>query len=111
MTGRTHRIKRPTGEHRMSEVQIVEAELQSTGLIADVVADEQTFVDLRRQIHAHPETGFDGVNPAELVARLLKEWGYDVHTGIGGTGVVGQLKLGNGTRKIGIRADMDALPI
>ncbi|MFL9989146.1 M20 aminoacylase family protein [Paraburkholderia sediminicola] len=95
----------------MSEVQIVEAELQSTGLIADVVADEQTFVDLRRQIHAHPETGFDVVNTAELVARLLKEWGYDVHTGIGGTGVVGQLKLGNGTRKIGIRADMDALPI
>ncbi|MFM0235053.1 M20 aminoacylase family protein [Paraburkholderia sediminicola] len=95
----------------MSEVQIVEADLQSTGLIADVVADEQTFVDLRRQIHAHPETGFDVVNTAELVARLLKEWGYDVHTGIGGTGVVGQLKLGNGTRKIGIRADMDALPI
>ncbi|MFM0360783.1 M20 aminoacylase family protein [Paraburkholderia sediminicola] len=95
----------------MSEVQIVEADLQSTGPIADVVADEQTFVDLRRQIHAHPETGFDVVNTAELVARLLKEWGYDVHTGIGGTGVVGQLKLGNGTRKIGIRADMDALPI
>ncbi|SOF01307.1 hippurate hydrolase [Burkholderia sp. OK233] len=95
----------------MSEVQIVEADLQSTGLIADVVADEQTFVDLRRQIHAHPETGFDVVNTAELVAGLLKEWGYDVHTGIGGTGVVGQLKLGNGTRKIGIRADMDALPI
>ncbi|MFM0075193.1 M20 family metallopeptidase [Paraburkholderia sediminicola] len=95
----------------MSEVQIVETDLQSTGLIADVVADEQTFVDLRRQIHAHPETGFDVVNTAELVARLLKEWGYEVHTGIGGTGVVGQLKLGNGTRKIGIRADMDALPI
>ncbi|MFM0160928.1 hippurate hydrolase [Burkholderia sp. GAS332] len=95
----------------MSEAQIVEAELQSAGLIEEVVADEQTFVDLRRQIHAHPETGFDVVNTAALVAGLLKEWGYDVHTGIGGTGVVGQLKLGNGPRKIGIRADMDALPI
>ncbi|MGQ7934795.1 M20 aminoacylase family protein [Paraburkholderia sp. D1E] len=95
----------------MLEAQIVEAELQSAKLIKDVVADEQTFVDLRRQIHAHPETGFDVVNTAELVAGLLKEWGYDVHTGIGGTGVVGQLKLGNGTRRIGIRADMDALPI
>ncbi|CAE6721142.1 Hippurate hydrolase [Paraburkholderia domus] len=95
----------------MLEAQVVEADLESAGLIADVVADEQTFVDLRRQIHAHPETGFDVVNTAELVAGLLKTWGYDVHTGIGGTGVVGQLKLGNGTRKIGIRADMDALPI
>jgi hippurate hydrolase len=95
----------------MLEAQIVEADLQSAGLIADVVADEQTFVDLRRQIHSHPETGFDVVNTAELVAGLLKKWGFEVHTGIGGTGVVGQLKLGTGTRKIGIRADMDALPI
>lgn len=95
----------------MSETYDAVADFQAPALIADVVADEQAFIDLRRQIHAHPETGFDVVNTAELVAGLLKEWGYEVHTGIGGTGVVGQLKVGFGTRKIGIRADMDALPI
>ena len=73
--------------------------------------DAETFVNIRRQIHAQPELGFEVGATSTLVADLLKSWGYEVHTGIGKSGVVGQLKLGNGTRRLGIRADMDALPI
>ena len=73
--------------------------------------ETETFVDIRRQIHAQPELGFEVSGTSRLVAELLKSWGYEVHTGIGRTGVVGQLKVGNGTRRLGIRADMDALPI
>ncbi|KAI3593667.1 Amidohydrolase family protein [Cupriavidus sp. U2] len=73
--------------------------------------DTETFVNIRRQIHAQPELGFEVGATSRLVATLLESWGYAVHTGIGKSGVVGQLKVGNGTRRLGIRADMDALPI
>ncbi|MEE1893268.1 M20 aminoacylase family protein [Metapseudomonas otitidis] len=66
---------------------------------------------LRHDIHAHPELGFEEHRTAELVARLLRGWGYEVHTGIGRTGVVGVLRRGRGTARLGLRADMDALPI
>ena len=74
-------------------------------------ADIQEFVALRRAIHQAPELAFEEHQTAALVAEKLTEWGYDVTTGIGGTGVVGQLKRGTSTRSIGLRADMDALPI
>lgn len=80
-------------------------------LLPPVHIDAETFVNIRRQIHAQPELGFEVGATSTLVADLLKSWGYEVHTGIGKSGVVGQLKLGNGTRRLGIRADMDALPI
>ncbi|WP_375741512.1 M20 aminoacylase family protein [Pseudomonas boanensis] len=66
---------------------------------------------LRQDIHAHPELGFEEQRTAALVAQLLREWGYEVHTGIGHTGVVGVLRSGSGPRTLGLRADMDALPI
>ncbi|MET4576135.1 M20 aminoacylase family protein [Ottowia thiooxydans] len=69
------------------------------------------FIELRRDIHAHPELPFEEHRTSALVARKLTEWGYDVTLGLGGTGVVGQLKRGSGSRSLGIRADMDALPI
>ena len=69
------------------------------------------FIALRRDIHAHPELGFEEHRTAALVADKLRQWGYEVHTGIGGTGVVGRLQRGQGTRRLGLRADMDALPI
>jgi len=80
-------------------------------LLPPVHIDAETFVNIRRQIHAQPELGFEVGATSTLVADLLKSWGYEVHTGIGKSGVVGQLKLGHGTRRLGIRADMDALPI
>ncbi|MEP1207446.1 MAG: M20 aminoacylase family protein [Rhizobiaceae bacterium] len=66
--------------------------------------------DWRRDFHAHPELGFDEHRTSAKVAGLLREFGLDVHTGIGRTGVVGVLQRGNGTKAIGLRADMDALP-
>ena len=66
---------------------------------------------IRRDIHANPELGLEEHRTAELVARKLEEWGIEVHRGVGGTGVVGVLRSGNGEATIGLRADMDALPI
>jgi len=66
---------------------------------------------VRHDIHHHPELGFQEFRTSELVARRLSEWGYEVEHGLGGTGVVGRLKRGDGGRRLGIRADMDALPI
>jgi hippurate hydrolase len=73
--------------------------------------DLQTFIALRRQIHAAPELGGETPHTAELVAAKLAQWGYEVHRGIGGHGLVGVLKKGEGSRRIGLRADMDALPM
>src|SRR5256714_5939313 len=76
----------------------------------DGYADELTAI--RRDLHAHPEIGFEEVRTSGIVAGKLKQWGIDVHRGIGGTGVVGVLKgKGAGGKRIGLRADMDALPM
>ena len=74
----------------------------------DVASDLRA---VRQDIHAHPELGFEENRTAALVARALQEWGYEVHTGIGKTGVVGVLRNGSSPRRLGLRADMDALPI
>ncbi|XEG70756.1 M20 family metallopeptidase [Pseudomonas sp. abacavir_1] len=66
---------------------------------------------LRQDIHAHPELGFEERRTADLVADLLGQWGYEVHRGVGRTGVVGVLRNGDSPRRLGLRADMDALPI
>jgi hippurate hydrolase len=71
--------------------------------------DELTAI--RRDIHAHPELGLEEVRTSDLVAAKLAEWGIEVHRNIGKTGVVGVLRKGNGQASIGLRADMDALPI
>jgi len=65
----------------------------------------------RQDIHAHPELGYEEHRTSETVAKLLAGWGIEVHRGIAGTGVVGVLKNGNSSRAIGLRADMDALPM
>ncbi|MDH0847881.1 M20 family metallopeptidase [Delftia tsuruhatensis] len=69
------------------------------------------FVELRRDIHKHPELGFEEHRTSALVAQQLEQWGYEVERGLGGTGVVGRLVRGSGSRRLGLRADMDALPI
>jgi hippurate hydrolase len=65
----------------------------------------------RRDIHAHPELGFEERRTSELVADRLAGFGIEVHRGIGKTGIVGRLRVGNSPRAIGLRADMDCLPI
>jgi hippurate hydrolase len=69
------------------------------------------FVALRRDIHQHPELAFEEHRTAALVADKLQGWGYAVTRGVGGTGVVGTLVRGTGRKRLGLRADMDALPI
>ncbi|WMN56076.1 M20 family metallopeptidase [Vibrio fluvialis] len=78
---------------------------------ADFVQSCEQFIQTRHSIHAHPELGSEVPNTAQLVAKLLQEWGYETHTQVGGHGVVGVIKHGSSERSIGIRADMDALPI
>ncbi len=73
--------------------------------------DHDTLTAIRRDLHAHPELGMEEHRTADLVARKLEEWGIEVHRGVGGTGVVGVLREGAGNRAIGLRADMDALPM
>lgn len=69
------------------------------------------MVAIRQDLHAHPELAYEEHRTADIVAKLLKSWGYEVETQIGKTGVVGQLKCGSGVKTIGLRADFDALPI
>ena len=82
-----------------------------TYLLHALQARAGEFISLRRDIHRHPELAFEEHRTAALVADKLEGWGYTVERGIGGTGVVGTLVRGSGARRLGIRADMDALPI
>jgi hippurate hydrolase len=81
-------------------------------LLEPIVAWQHDLAAIRRDIHAHPELCFEEFRTADVVAGKLAEWGIEVHRGLGGTGVVGIIR-GNGdsTRGIGLRADMDALPM
>jgi len=69
------------------------------------------LTSLRRDIHAHPELGFEERRTSDLVAQKLAEFGCEVYRGVGKTGVVGRLRVGESARAVGLRADMDALPI
>ncbi|SFM34082.1 hippurate hydrolase [Variovorax sp. OV329] len=80
-------------------------------LLEDLQQQSAEFIGIRRDIHRHPELAFGEHRTAALVAQKLEAWGYQVETGLGGTGVVGRLVRGDGKRHLGIRADMDALPI
>jgi len=86
-------------------------------LIADIEAEQAAFTALRRDIHAHPELAFEEHRTSELVAAQLEQYGLEVHRGLGRTGVVGVLRgtgqrtEGAAERRLGLRADMDALPM
>lgn len=86
---------------------------QSNPIVSAIASFQDEFVAIRRDLHAHPEVGFEEHRTAAVVAETLKKYGVDeVHTGIGRTGVVGVIRgrsPGNGA--VGLRADMDALPI
>ena len=79
--------------------------------IDSIVTQAAEMATLRRNIHAHPELCFKEVRTAEVVAQKLTEWGIPIHRGLGTTGVVGIVKNGTSNRAIGLRADMDALPM
>ena len=79
--------------------------------IDSIVTQAAEMSAIRRDIHAHPELCFKEVRTAEVVAQKLTEWGIPIHRGLGTTGVVGIVKNGTSNRAIGLRADMDALPM
>jgi hippurate hydrolase len=83
----------------------------SPGVLPEVQAQSDAFRALRRDIHAHPELRFEEVRTSDLVAKALTAWGIEVHRGLGKTGVVGVVRGRPGPRSIGLRADMDALPV
>ena len=80
-------------------------------ILPGIAAIERDMIEVRHQIHAHPELAYQETATSQLVAESLARWGYEVHRGLGGTGVVGTMRFGSGTRALGVRADMDALPI
>lgn len=79
-------------------------------IIPEIAANRDKLIALRRDIHAHPELAYEEERTANLVAECLTEWGLEVHRGLATTGVVGTLSTGDGPA-IGLRADMDALPL
>lgn len=80
-------------------------------LLDDITMQANTLAAVRKDIHSHPELCFQEFRTADIVAQKLTEWGIPVDRGMGTTGVVGIIKSGTSTRSIGLRADMDALPI
>ncbi|PIY30183.1 MAG: amidohydrolase [Comamonadaceae bacterium CG_4_10_14_3_um_filter_60_42] len=80
-------------------------------LIPEIAQQRSRLEVLRRDLHAHPELCFNEFRTADVVAAKLTEWGIPIHRGLGTTGVVGIVKNGTSNRAIGLRADMDALPM
>ncbi|MDM0017538.1 M20 aminoacylase family protein [Variovorax saccharolyticus] len=80
-------------------------------LIDSLVTQAAGIAAVRRDLHAHPELCFEEVRTADVVAAKLTEWGIPIHRGLGTTGVVGIVKNGSSDRAVGLRADMDALPV
>ena len=79
--------------------------------IESILADAASIAAMRRDIHAHPELCFEERRTSDLIAKALTDWGIPVHRGLGKTGVVGIVKNGTSGRAVGLRADIDALPI
>lgn len=80
-------------------------------LVPDILALRDENIAMRHHLHAHPELAFEETDTSAWVAAQLESFGYEVHRGLGGTGVVARMTQGNGVRRLGLRADMDALPI
>ena len=80
-------------------------------MIESILADAATITAMRRDIHAHPELCFEEQRTSDAIAKALTSWGIPVIRGLGKTGVVGVVKNGTSSRGVGLRADIDALPM
>ncbi|NUZ06644.1 M20 aminoacylase family protein [Piscinibacter koreensis] len=80
-------------------------------MIESILADAADIAAVRRDLHAHPELCFEEQRTADVIAAQLTAWGIPIHRGLGRTGIVAILKQGTSDRAVGLRADMDALPI
>ena len=82
-------------------------------LIESILADVAAVTAIRRDIHAHPELCFEEKRTSDVIAKALTDWGIPIHRGLATTGVIGIVKgtAGNSARAVGLRADIDALPV
>jgi len=80
-------------------------------LLEPIISLQNELQNIRRDIHAHPELRFEEFRTAEVIAQQLENWGIPIVRGLGGTGIVGILRNGSSAKSIGLRADMDALPV
>ena len=80
-------------------------------MIESIHADAASIAAVRRDLHAHPELCFQEQRTSDVIARQLTDWGIPIHRGLGKTGVVAILKNGTSERAVGLRADIDALPM
>ena len=80
-------------------------------LIEKMAEISREMIAFRKDLHAHPELCFEEYRTSQRIAQQLEQWGIEVHTGIAQTGVVGVIRKGFSQRSVGLRADMDALPI
>src|SRR5437588_4512248 len=79
-------------------------------LIESIATEAPSIQALRRDLHAHPELGFEEQRTSDLIASTLTGWGIPVHRGLGRTGVVGIVRNGSSARAWGLRADIAGLP-
>ena len=82
-----------------------------TALLNALTAEQEQIKTWRHDLHRKPETAFEEKDTAGYIAKLLRDWGYEVAEGVGKTGVVARLQAGDGKKSIGLRADTDALPV
>jgi hippurate hydrolase len=80
-------------------------------VIESILADAASIATIRRDIHAHPELCFQENRTADVIVKALADWGIEAHRGLGKTGVVGVIRNGSSKRAVGLRADIDALPM
>lgn len=80
-------------------------------IIDSITKSADEFIAIRRQLHQHPEIGFEEQSTSDFIAQYLEKLGYSIHRGMATTGVVATLQQGDGPQRLGIRADIDALPI
>jgi len=108
------RMPCPYSHRGVSPVLAGAARLACMKLHESILSDAAAIAAIRRDIHAHPELCFEEVRTADVVAAKLTEWGIPIHRGMGKTGVVGIVHGRDGGscgRAVGLRADMDALPM
>ena len=110
--GHPHQAERPRLRPRQITLNVFCNRITTMPNIERIEGFADELTAIRRDLHAHPEIGFEEVRTSGIVAEKLTQWGIEVHRGLGGTGVVGVLKgKGTGAKRIGLRADMDALPM
>jgi hippurate hydrolase len=101
----------PHGAQADTEGAPLNSRLQCFCQLGDLAESAGFLTATRRQLHQHPELSFEEAQTAALVAQALESWGWTVTRNVGGHGLVGTMTVGSGTKRIALRADMDALPI